>query len=100
MDIERRKNLEQEIIKKAHQDNEFYSELVENPKEAIEKHYNLSLPPGIKINLVEEKEDDLYLVVPLNPEKLPQGELSDEHLEQMAGGICWVECECKGLDYT
>ena len=82
MDIDKRKSLEMEIIRKAQEDEAFYRELTENPREAIQKHFGVNLPPQVKVNLMEENEEDLYLVVPLNPEKLPQGELSDEQMEQ------------------
>ncbi len=61
------KDLQSLLIKKAWEDAEFKKELIESPKETIQKMFEIVLPENLKINVVEEASDSLYLVLPQNP---------------------------------
>lgn len=78
-----RRDMEAALIKRALQDEGFARELRADPKAAIEGEVG-KLPEGIEIKLVEETPNTLYLVLPARPS--PGAELSDEELEQVAGG--------------
>lgn len=80
MDQERQQ-LEQKLIEKAWTDEKFRSELIATPKEVIERLIGQGLPQNLKIEVVEETADTLYLRIPVSPD-----ELSDTELDLVAGG--------------
>jgi len=75
-----RKKLKEQIIKKAQEDQGFKKALVENPKGAIGQ-LGVQLPEDVEVKVVEESTEVVYLVLPVNP-----GELTDEQLDDVAGG--------------
>lgn len=92
-----RKELKEQIIKKAQSDKDFKEVLVNDPKEAI-RRLGVQLPAEIEVKVVEESPEVVYLVLPVEP-----GGLTDDQLGDVAGGagrnsesvpICgsrWVE---------
>ena len=80
----RRQELEAELIAKAWKDEAFKQELISNPKAVYARAIGQELPKHIKIQVMEETSDTVYLVLPKNPEV--SEELSDEALEAVAGG--------------
>jgi|GEM_PF-1111212 len=75
-----RKELKEQIIKKAQSDQEFKKALVENPKGAIGQ-LGVQLPEDVEVKVVEESAGVVYLVLPVNPD-----ELTDEQLDDVTGG--------------
>ncbi len=73
----------QEIILKAAQDEAFREALLRDPKATLEAHLGLQLPGEFKVNVVENTPSELTLVI---PPKLRDA-LSDDELDQVAGGI-------------
>jgi len=71
------------ICKLASENPEFRSALVNDPKSAIERQLNTSLPESVTVKAVVETADTAYMVVPHVAE---EGELDDADLEQVAGG--------------
>ena len=62
----------------------YRKKLLSNPKEVLEKQMNTKLPESVKVKVVEETADTIYLIAPYVPK---QGdELSDADLEKVAGG--------------
>jgi hypothetical protein len=59
-----RKNLEEQIIEKCHEDDQFYRDLVKNPKETLEKFFEISLPKNISIDILVEDVGSYKLVIP------------------------------------
>ncbi|USB34006.1 NHLP leader peptide family RiPP precursor [Paenibacillus sp. YPG26] len=59
--------LTNQVIQKAWQDPSFKEQLLTNPKKAIQEALGVILPENIKVNAVEEKADEFYLVLPPNP---------------------------------
>ena len=59
------------------------------------------LPEGVEVRALEESADTIYLVLPLRSADLQTGELSDEALEEVAGGGSWAtacqDTSCPGL---
>ena len=76
-----RRELEEQIITRAWQDDSFKEELINNPKSALERE-GINLPENIEVKVVEENTNTLYVVIPTKPSE----ELSDAELESVAGG--------------
>jgi hypothetical protein len=69
-----------------------------NPSEVLAE-YGMEPPEGLKINVVENSGDTVHITLPTTPEN--HSELSDEELENVAGGLIfhlpypnsgWSEC--------
>lgn len=71
-----------EIVMKAWQDPSFKKKLMANP-EAVLKEYGIKVPADCAIKIVENSPKTLYLTIPTKP----TGELSEEQLQKIAGGI-------------
>jgi hypothetical protein len=67
---------------KAWQDEAFKRRLVADPR-AVLQEQGLPLPAGKSVRVMENTADTYYLALPAKP---AEGELSDEQLEQVAGG--------------
>jgi len=80
--------METRLIKKAMEDEAFKCELISNPKTAIEKELGQKWPEAVDIEVLEQTPNKIYLLLPLDRNAIaPQGELSEEQLEAVAGGI-------------
>jgi hypothetical protein len=78
-----REEVEQKIIEKASKDGQFKSNLINNPKKILNQEFGLELPDNISLEVLEEKPDKFYLVLPVDKNKIA---LSDEMLDNVAGG--------------
>ncbi len=58
--------------------------LLADPKAVLSKQMGQSLPDSMKVKVVEETADTIYLIAPYAAPA--DGELSDADLEQVAGG--------------
>jgi len=81
----RTKEIKDELAQKCDTDEDFRTALLADTQGTIESEY--SLEPGslkeLKISVVVESENEL--IVPIGPD-MSQMELSDEQLDQVAGG--------------
>jgi hypothetical protein len=83
----------QEIGVKASGDEAFRKALLADPVKILETRLKAKLPKNFKITVLEEKPDELFIVIPHRSGK----ELSDGELEAVAGsGICWKNPSCVG----
>ncbi|MGI6648793.1 MAG: NHLP leader peptide family RiPP precursor [Bacillota bacterium] len=78
--LEHRKELEAKVIEKAWADENFKKELMADPHQVLAQ-FGLHLPRELEIKVLEESAKVVYLVLPVNQEVL-----SDEQLDQVAGG--------------
>lgn len=83
--------LQAKLAEKAQADPEFKAKLLQDPKAAIRDALDVTVPEGIEIEVREETPQKLYLVLPVSSEDM---ELSDEMLDQAAGGACWDCTDC------
>ena len=84
-----RKELEEKLVKKAWEDDDFKKQLLKDPKAAIEKETGKSLPKDLTIEAVEETANKSFIVIPVNP-----SELSDDQLDGAAGGFWCISFSC------
>jgi phage FluMu gp28-like protein len=85
-DLENRQDLETQLIERAWQDEDFRQELLCNPKTVLEAELGKKLPEDVQITVLEETPNLNYLVLPANPDRLTDQELSAEELDLVAGG--------------
>jgi len=81
-----KKYLEQQIIERAWQDEQFRQLLLTDPKQAIGEVLGFELPDHLNVQVLEEKTDTIYLVIPPNPNDREEAPLSPAELDLVAGG--------------
>ncbi len=90
--IQTRKEFERALIMKAWKNPAFAKALQKDPKGALQKELNaidpnFKLPDQMKITILQEDANNLYIVIPEHPQDaLKRAEFSDEQLESAAGG--------------
>ena len=85
--ITTRKQLEELLIRKASEDQTFRQELLANPKRTLSKEFGIQVQGDLKITVLEESADNLFLVLPVRPAAAGTGELAEHELDEVAGGI-------------
>ena len=70
------------VIAKAWRDPAFKAGLIANPAAAL-KAEGIDVPAGIALTVVENTDKQFHLVLP----PVPSGEVSDEELDAVAGGL-------------
>ncbi|PID77287.1 MAG: hypothetical protein CSB24_02305 [Deltaproteobacteria bacterium] len=86
---EARKEREFKVIKRAFEDADFRNKLLSgDAKSLIEETAGVEFPAGMKVEVIEEKPDTMIFVLPrdIGSEVSLTGQLSDEELEEVAGG--------------
>lgn len=76
----------QEIMARAAEDSSFRNQLKSDPKGTLERELGGTLPDNVKISVLEETPDQVYVVLPAQGSK----ELSASELAGVAGGGCWI----------
>lgn len=89
MEITKKQELRAQIVQKAWEDADFKRELVANPTAAMEAltGHRFEVPEGQKLVVVDQTDEStIYFNIPrqVNIDSL---ELTEEQLEQVAGGI-------------
>ncbi|WP_017740065.1 NHLP leader peptide family RiPP precursor [Scytonema hofmannii] len=84
---------EQKLIQRAWEDENFKQELLSNPKAVYARESGEELPNDLKIEVIQETGNKVYLMLPNNPASAitNEGELSEEALEAVAGGKYCVQ---------
>jgi hypothetical protein len=83
--MNQRQQLEQKLIEKATKDESFRKQLIENPSAAIENETGMKIPEGMKIIVLEENPQTVYLMLPQVNNQETEMELSESELESVAG---------------
>ena len=97
-----RKQIEERLIEKAMKDEVFRKQLLENPKEIIEKETGVKFPADLNLRVLLETTGQVYLVLPAMHTEAFQEELSEAELESVVGGTAgaeevashWTYCNC------
>lgn len=87
----KRHEFQNHIARKAWSDPDFKQRLLSNPRAVISEELSnikegVSIPENVDVKVVEEKPDEIYMVLPVNPEEVTGRPLSEEDLERIAGG--------------
>jgi hypothetical protein len=77
---------ERRLINRSLEDEDFRQRLLEDPKGTVEQELGSGLPEGVEVRAVEESADTIYLVLPSASAVGEGGDISDQQLEQVAGG--------------
>ena len=83
--VKPRKQLEAQLIDRALKDETFRQALLRDPKGVFERELSIRIPERITVQVLEESPSTVYLVLPQSPAS-PRRELTDEELEEVAGG--------------
>jgi hypothetical protein len=81
-----RAEAERPLVQRSLQDEDFRQRLLDDPKGSVEQELATRLPEDVEVRVVEESAQSIYLVLPVRSADLQTGELSDQDLEQVAGG--------------
>ena len=81
-----RAEMERTLIEKSLQDESLRQRLLADPKAALEEELGTRLPDNIEVRVVEETAETIYLVLPSASPVVEGVELSDQELEEVAGG--------------
>ncbi len=85
--LQKRREFETDLIVKALEDDAFKQELLDNPKAVLERESGQNIPEGLEVKIIEEEANTITLLLPKKYEApQPTDELSDEALENVAGG--------------
>lgn len=89
MEFTQEQKLNAQVIQKAWDDAQFMSDLKANPVSAMEKltGHKISLPAGQKLVVVDQSDEStIYFNIPRKVD-IDSLQLTEEQLEQVAGGI-------------
>jgi Nitrile hydratase, alpha chain len=93
-----RAEIERRLIQRSMEDEDFRQRLLADPKATVEQELGTRLPEGVEARVVEESQQTIYLVLPSASPLGGEGvELSDQELEEVAGGgeSVWNDtCTC------
>ncbi|MEW5985980.1 MAG: NHLP leader peptide family RiPP precursor [Chloroflexota bacterium] len=78
-DTKSQTDFEAKLVARAAKDLTFRQQLLADPRTAIEQAFNVTIPGGIQIKVVEETPDTVYLVLPAMSAKYSR-ELSEADL--------------------
>lgn len=86
-----RKEFESMIVSKAWKDAEYRRRLLQNPKAVVQEELTAlypgaQLPPSMNVHVHEDSPTSVNLVLPRSPQDFTDQQLSDEDLDQVAGG--------------
>lgn len=87
--LDPQKDIEQQVIAKATEDQAFKQSLLNNPKATLEAELGQKFPEATEIEVVQQTPHKLYIVLPLEIDQLAQSqtqELSEQELEAVSGG--------------
>lgn len=79
-----RKEIEDELIKRCWEDDDFKNKLLADSKTVVEGLMGDKLPPGFSITVHEESQNQIHIVIPVRPDFR---KLSDDDLEKVTAGF-------------
>jgi hypothetical protein len=84
------------VLHRSSVDREFRRQLLSDPRQAIQQAYGVTIPSSFRVKFIERDEDvDALVVLPDFSD--PQGVLSDNELETVAGGAATTDSWTSGI---
>jgi hypothetical protein len=83
-----RAEMERGLIDRSLEDEDFRQRLLADPKGTMEQELGGRLAESVEVRVVEESADTIYLVLPSASPLGQGGEISDQELDAVAGGVC------------
>ena len=71
------------LVKFSTQNPKYRAALFRNPRGVLQAQFQMDLPEGMEVVVLEETPDKIYLVLPYVPEE--GAKLSDDDLEEVVG---------------
>ena len=89
MDREEFQKAYAKLVAKAWEDDDFKAKLFAEPS-VVFKENGIEIPEGVDVRLVENTAEVVHFIFPIRPD----GGLSDERLDNVAGGdmVCYTLC--------
>ncbi|MEQ8170100.1 MAG: NHLP leader peptide family RiPP precursor [Candidatus Eremiobacterota bacterium] len=85
---EENKDLSGKILARVLKDEDFKKSLIENPGETLSKEYDIKLPEGLTLKILEDTPEVKHVVLPcIEPAALE--ELSEEAIDNIAAADNW-----------
>lgn len=81
-----RAEMERRLVQRSMEDESFRQRLLEDPKAVVEQELGKRLPEEVRVVIMEETADTVYLVLPSISAVGEGTELSERELETVAGG--------------
>lgn len=66
-----RQNIEQRVVRRAWADPAYKERLLADPRAALSEELGVELPPGLEVQVVEERPDMLCVVLPVDTSAIP-----------------------------
>jgi hypothetical protein len=85
-----------QVVARAWSDEAFKARLLADPA-AVLKEAGMEVPEGVQFKVVETSARVVPLILPASPES---GELSEEQLAAVSGGISTMPCICREICAT
>lgn len=92
-------SIQEQIISKAMEDEAFRQELLSNPRDTLKREMGITFPEGMSVQVHQNTSTTIHLMVPPKPQSGGLRNLSDEDLEQIAGGRANI-CYCTHDDWS
>ena len=89
--MKERNELQTQLIEKAMKDEAFREELLKNPKETIEREFEMKIPDFMNVSVLEEDAQTFYLVLPQKINTQSKDELTEAELMAVSGGAPYPE---------
>lgn len=83
--MKERNELQTQLIEKAMKDEAFREELLKNPKETIEREFEMKIPDFMNVSVLEEDAQTFYLVLPQKINAQSKDELTEAELMAVSG---------------
>lgn len=85
--------IQEQVVARAMKDPSFRQALLSNPRAVLAEQYNVHLPEGVAVRVLEEAPNTLTLVLPVREEAVM--ELTDAELQGVSGSG-FPPCERSG----
>jgi hypothetical protein len=63
-----RRSINERVLRRASEDEDFRRLLIDNPKSAIARELGIDVPDGVHVTVIREAADQVFVVVPWIPE--------------------------------